>query len=120
MTQKLATAKLKDASVQMYKRKREAVIRFRKFNVQKEKNNFYRAKLMLYIPWRDEDIDLIGDYPDYESHYRNVVDQIIENEGKFSKNVDLIDEAIELNADHGPPEHAWANIAPETEHNTHR
>jgi hypothetical protein len=112
-----AKIKLKDASGQMYKRKREAVIRFRKFNVQKEKNNFYRAKLMLYIPWRDEDIDLIGDYPDYESHYRNVVDQIIENEGKFSENVDLIDEAIELNADHGPPEHAWANIAPETEHN---
>ena len=112
-----AKIKLKDGSGQMYKRRREAVIRFRKFNVQKEKSNFYRAKLMLYLPWRDEDSDLIAGYPDFESHYRDVLGEIMDNEERFSENVDLINEAIEQNAEHGPPEHAWANIAPETEHN---
>ena len=29
-------------------------------------------KLFLYLPWRDEDSDLIADYPDFESHYRDV------------------------------------------------
>ena len=107
---------LKDGSGKMYKRKREAVIRFRKFNIQKEKNNYYRAKLMLYFPWRNEDTDLLSDYPDFESHYRDVIDQIIANEEKFNENMELIDDAIAQNADNGPPEHAWANIAPETEH----
>ena len=107
---------LKDGSGQMYKRKREAVIRFRKFNIQKEKNNYYRAKLMLYFPWRNEDIDLLADYTDFESHYKDVLDQITANEEKFNENLELIDDAIAQNADHGPPEHAWANIAPETEH----
>ena len=107
---------LKDGSGKMYKRKREAVIRFRKFNMQKEKNNYYRAKLMLYFPWRNEDTDLLADYTDFESHYRDVLDQITANEEKFNENLELIDDAIAQNADNGPPEHAWANIAPETEH----
>ena len=107
---------LKDGSGQMYKRKREAVIRFRKFNIQKEKNNYYRAKLMLYFPWRNEDTDLLADYTDFECHYRDVLDQITANEEKFNENLELIDDAIAQNADNGPPEHAWANIAPETEH----
>ena len=107
---------LKDGSGKMYKRKREAVIRFRKFNIQKEKNKYYRAKLMLYFPWRNEDTDLLADYPDFESHYRDVLNQIIANEEKFNENMELIDDAIAQNADNGPPEHAWANIAPETEH----
>ena len=107
---------LKDGSGKMYKRKREAVIRFRKFNIQKEKNNYYRAKLMLYFPWRNEDTDLLADYTDFESHYRGVLEQIITNEEKFNENMELIDDAIAQHADNGPPEHAWASIAPETEH----
>ena len=107
---------LKDGSGKMYKRKREAVIRFRKFNIQKEKNNYYRAKLMLYCPWRNEDTDLLAHYTDFESHYRDVLEQIITNEEKFNANMELIDDAIAQHADNGPPEHAWASIAPETEH----
>ena len=71
---------------------------------------------MLYFPWRNEDIDLLADYTDFESHYKDVLDQITANEEKFNENLELIDDAIAQNADHGPPEHAWANIAPETEH----
>ena len=38
----------------MHKCKREAVIRFRKYNRDAEPSNWYRAKLMLYFPWYDE------------------------------------------------------------------
>ena len=31
--------------------------------------------------------------------------------------MELIEQAVEENADNGPPEHAWANVAPEVEHN---
>ena len=33
-----------------------AVIRFRKYNKNSDASNWYRAKLMLYFPWYDEDI----------------------------------------------------------------
>ena len=44
----------------MHKRNRESVIRFAKFNKDKEPSNYYRAKLMLYYPWRNEEYDIIG------------------------------------------------------------
>ena len=46
----------------MHKRTREAVIRFTRINKDKEPSNYYRAKLMLYYPWRYEHIDIIGNY----------------------------------------------------------
>ena len=41
---------LTDGCGKMNKRKREAVIRFRKYNKQTDPTNWYRAKLMLYYP----------------------------------------------------------------------
>lgn len=108
--------KLKDGNGQMHKRRREAVIRFCKFSVEKDSTNHYRAKLMLYLPWRVEETDLIGNYADFLSHYCAVADIIHENEKKFTDNLGLIDDAIHSNAVNGPPEHVWANIAPEAEH----
>ena len=38
----------------MYKRRKEAIIRFHRFNREKEASVVYRSKLMLYLPWRNE------------------------------------------------------------------
>ena len=46
----------------MNKRKQEAVIRFRKYNKKAYPSNWYRAQLMLYYPWFDEQADLLGGY----------------------------------------------------------
>ena len=53
---------LTDGFGKMNKRKREAVIRFRRYNKDAEPSNWYRAKLMLYYPWCDEHADLFGGY----------------------------------------------------------
>ena len=45
---------------------REAIIRFHRYNKDAEPTNWYRAKLMLYFPWYDEDRDLLGQYATYE------------------------------------------------------
>ena len=50
---------LTDRFGKMNKRKREAVIRFRRYNKDAEPSNWYRAKLMLYYPWYDEHADLL-------------------------------------------------------------
>ena len=107
---------LKNGMGRMHKRRREAVIRFRKFNSAKDTNNFYRAKLMLYLHWRDEESDLIANYSDFATHYHAIAENIQENEGRFTMNLELIDQAIHENSVNGPPEHMWASIAPGTEH----
>lgn len=92
----------------MNKRKQEAVIRFRKCSKDADPTNWYRAKLMLYYPWLDEETDLIGDCPSYEAYYRHVYSTIHMNELKYTK-----EDVDNINVDeNGPPEHLWDHIAP--------
>ena len=44
----------------MHNLSHEAVIRFHRHNKDKEPSNYYCAKLMLYYPWHNEKLDLIG------------------------------------------------------------
>ena len=107
---------LKHQNGRMHKRKCEAVIRFRKFSKEKDSSNFYRAKLMLYLPWRNEKLDLLCGFDDYQSHYDVVSVEVTVNEQKFSENVDIIDQAIEDNEKNEPPEHVWNLVAPGAEY----
>ena len=75
----------------MYKCKREAIIRFHRFNQEKEPSKVYRSKIMLYVPWRDESSDLLGGYMDFRSHYEDKIDDILENEQKYTQNATEID-----------------------------
>ena len=102
---------LTDGFGKMSKRRQQAVIRFRKYNKDTDPSNWYRAKLMLYYPWFDEQTDLLGGHPSYEAHYRHVANTVLTNESKYTK--EAIDE-IEVDED-GPPEHLWNSIAPSTE-----
>ena len=102
---------LTDGYGKMNKRKIEAVIRFRRYNKDAEPSNWYRAKLMLYFPWYNEQTDLLGGYLTYEQHYNHVKSLVIANENKYSQtDVDNVD----IDED-GPPEHLWSQIAPSTE-----
>ena len=56
------TITLTDKFGKMNKRKQEAVVRFRKYNKETDSSNWYRAKLMLYYPWYNEQADLLGGY----------------------------------------------------------
>ena len=102
---------LTDNFGKMNKRKQQAVIRFRKYNKETDPSNWYRAKLMLYYPWFDEQADLLGQYATYEEHYRHVKTIVQTNENKYTKA--KIDD-IQVDVD-GPPEHLWNSIAPSTE-----
>ena len=109
---KCESIKLKNNLGRMYKRKREAVIRFHRFNQEKEPSKVYRSKIMLYVPWRNESSDLPGGYMNFRSHYEDKIDDILENERKYTQNATEIDEAIDDLTEHGPPQHAWDQVAP--------
>ena len=102
---------LTDGFGKMNKRRVEAMIRFRKYNKESEPSNWYRAKLMLYYTWYNEQTDLLGGYSSYEEHYRHVSTDVYANESKYTK-ADIED--VDIDED-GPPEHLWSNIAPSTE-----
>ena len=56
----------------MNKHRREAVIRFRRFNREKEPSDWFRAKLMLCFPWYNEETDSLGGSSSYEKNYRTL------------------------------------------------
>ena len=87
------------------------MIRFRNYNKESDPSNWYRAKLMLYYPWFDEQADLLGGFSTYEKHYRHVKTTVMTNESKYTK-ADIEDIKVDEN---GPPEHLWNTIAPSTE-----
>lgn len=103
---------LKNGLGTMYKRRKQAIIRWHRFNIEKEASKVYRAKLMLYMPWRNEHVDLLGGFPDFQSHYEDKYKAILANEQKFSQNALLINEAMDDLTVHGPPQHAWSQVAP--------
>ena len=74
----------------MYKRTTEAIIRFHRFNQETEPSKVYRSKLMLYIPWRHENLDLLGGYTDFHSHYNAKIDDILANEQQYTQNAKML------------------------------
>lgn len=102
---------LTDGLGKMNKHRREAVIRFHRYNKDAEPTNWYRAKLMLYFPWYNEDTELLGGYATYTEHYNSVCHIVLANGNRFTRaNIDNID--IDENS---PPQHVRNNIAPSTE-----
>uniref|UniRef100_A0A0L8I0H1 Endonuclease/exonuclease/phosphatase domain-containing protein n=1 Tax=Octopus bimaculoides TaxID=37653 RepID=A0A0L8I0H1_OCTBM len=93
----------------MKKRKRHCIIKFHK--EKKEGKGRYRNLLMLYYPWRDEEIDLKADYPSYQEHYESVEATVHSNEAMFSVNGDELDRAYGDLKRMEPPEDAWDALA---------
>ena len=59
------------------KRKIPRVLRYVNFNVKQDPENHYRERLLLFLPWRNEHLDLYGSFNSYEEHYRSKENQII-------------------------------------------
>ena len=101
---------LTDGYGRMKKQKREAVIRFYRFNLETVPTKWYRVKIVLY-PWYGEDTDLLGGYLSYQKHYNRVHCTISANEMKYSCNyIKNFDYNLDV-----PSEHIWDHIAPSIE-----
>ena len=71
------------------------VIRYVRFNKKTDSENFYRERLMLFYPWRNETTDLKNQYETYEEMYMTVR-RIIENKAKqYEHNAEELDKAME-------------------------
>ncbi|XP_078621306.1 uncharacterized protein LOC144887780 [Branchiostoma floridae x Branchiostoma japonicum] len=99
---------------QMRKRKRHCIVRFHKEKTDGEER--YRNLLMLYYPWRHEDVDLKAGFSSFKDHYDSVKDTVHVNEAKFSVHAEVIEEAYENLQRNGPPEDVWDSVAPNVEY----
>ena len=68
----------------------------------------HRCRLMLYLPWRDEETDLLGQYATFAEHLVAVQHTVEANESKFTKQNEIDDLADGMSA----PEHIWDEMAP--------
>ena len=51
----------------------------------------------------------------FEARYDDLSNDVLANKQKFSQNTSLIDEAVQHLNEHGPPQHAWDQVASGTE-----
>ncbi|XP_053405183.1 uncharacterized protein LOC128558914 [Mercenaria mercenaria] len=50
-------------------RKNARVIRYGRYNLKSDEENHFREKLLLFLPWRNEVLDLLANYESYKDHY---------------------------------------------------
>ena len=51
------------------KRRVSRILRYVNYNIKRDPENHYRERLMLFLPWRNEEDDLRGGFKTYEEHY---------------------------------------------------
>ena len=57
-------------------RKVPKVIRYVRYNQTKDPENYYREQLMLFMPWRNEQKDLLGFFGTYRAHYNTMKESL--------------------------------------------
>ena len=66
------------------KRKQEAVLCTRRYNIHTEPEKYYHSKLLLCYPWNNED-DIISPFTTYHESYISKQDIIHQNAKRFNE-----------------------------------
>ena len=100
--------------MKLVKGKKAKIIRFVRYHKDKDPEKHYREELMLYTPWRKENIDLIKDCQTYQERFEQVKDEVISNRHKYEYHSEIPDKAMEEmnNAECDN----FDNVAPNAEH----
>ena len=111
----LKSIKLMNGMGIMKRRKNRAVIRFPRFSKEKHPEKFFHSILMLYIPWRNEEKDLLIPYSSYLEHYQRKQDEIIKNMETYEKETGLLDSALQILRSEEVNFNEWDRISSSTQ-----
>ena len=90
-------------------RKNPRIIRYVRYSKRTDLENYCRERLMLFVPWRKEENDLLGSFENYYDHYVALKDLIETKAQQYEHNAEAIDAAQEIaETGHGD----FANVAP--------
>ena len=97
----------------VYKRRKiPKVIRYVRYNKKKDPENYFREKLMLFMPWRNEAKDLLGTFDTYEAHYNSMKTSLEAKCNEYEHHVDELEIARQTAE---AEENSFDEIAPNTE-----
>ena len=92
------------------KRKQEAILHTRKYQIYAEPEKYYHAKLLLYYPWNNED-DIISPFTTYHKSYINKQYIIHQNAEKFNEDCVAFDMDLQ-DLENNIPQSAWEMVGP--------
>ena len=104
----------------MYKetrRKNARILRCVRYNIEKDRENFYREKIMLYTSWRNEEVDLLQGHNTYESRYNVDKETILQQQSLYEPAGNVIDDITNNDLENDDMTSIWNNIAPNSESN---
>ena len=101
--------KLQDGLGFLCKRQQPAILRYHRFNKQKEEDKYFYSKQLLYLPWRNEDREIVN----CKEMFKINRITIVENESKFNVCGQAIDSALDILAN-GNIEEMWNDLEPAT------
>ncbi|VDI75458.1 Hypothetical predicted protein [Mytilus galloprovincialis] len=81
--------------IRIYQRKTPKVIRYVKYNYKTDSENFYRERLMLFYPWRNELSDLQCGHETFEKMYLTVARLLEKKAKQYEGKVIDLEKAIE-------------------------
>ena len=80
------------------RRTNNRIIRSVRYSENNDAENFYREKLMLFMPWRNEECDLLAGYDSFKDHFTAVIADINDTMAQYEHHVEEINDAIAAQA----------------------
>ena len=81
------------------KRKVPRIIRYVKYNKKKDPENYFREQLMLFVPWQNEQRDLLGSFDTHEAHYNSVQTSLIPKRNEYEHHIEELELARQMMED---------------------
>ena len=94
------------------KRKIARIIRYVRYNKKNDSENYYRERLMLFIPWRNEEKDLISGFETFEAHYKALKTSIESKSNEYEHHAEELELARQLMENE---DNAYDQITPNAE-----
>ena len=94
------------------KRKVPKIIRYVRYNKKKDLENYCREQLMLFIPWQNEQKDILASFDTFEAHYNSLKISIESKSNEYEHHTEELEVTRQMIQDE---ENAFDQIAPNTE-----
>eukprot|EP00105_Crassostrea_gigas_P014661 XP_011431404.1 PREDICTED: uncharacterized protein LOC105331065 [Crassostrea gigas] len=82
--------------IKIKRRKLPRVIRYVRFNIKTDPENYYREKLMLFMPWRNESTDLISGMDTFEKSFHLKKSFLTHKVKEYEFNAEQLDAALQM------------------------
>ena len=76
-------------------RTKPKILRYVNYNQKVDSENYYREQIMLFVPWRNEEKDLLKNYKTYQDHFKTIREIIQLKKLEYDQNSELLKE-VEL------------------------